>query len=324
MIGRLPLWAMLVPLIVGIGIWAVVWSGFERRFAADLASVLPAGTVLETGGFPYRLEATAGPLVVAHDDRALQLRARAGELQVNRVPWQRDRQVLNLRDVEAQLGLKPIRGAVVRVAAPSAQASLRLESDRISRLSIVWETPTIQTGLFATPAVAKQFEAHLRETPGAAGPAAPGNPRLPTQVQLVLSGSDVRFGGGAPLALALDSELTARAAIDSLDSWANGGTAEIRSAILSDSTGEVARMKATLVPDGAGSLRLSGTVLTVCPMSVRAAVGGTAPVAELRTRRPELVAISGTLPGGLVASVRDPAKPAAPVRRQEPPCPRLR
>jgi hypothetical protein len=322
--ARIPLWATLLPLVAGIAIWAFVWRGYEQDFVEDLSAVLPANTRIETGGFPYRLEATVAPLAVTHADRALRLEAKAAELQVNRVPWQRDRQVLNLRGVTAEAALAPLAGAVARIDAASAQASLRLEGKRIARLSVVWAEPAIQTGLFATPARAQQFELHLRETPAKAGGADPASPRLPTQAQLVLSGTDVRFGGGAPLALGLDSELTGAGPIASLDAWEKNGTAEIRSATLSDSTGEVARMTATLVADGGRALRVSGVIETVCPMSVRAAIGGTAPVAEQRTRKPERIAIAGTLPGGLVASARDPALPPPPVRGQEPPCPRLR
>jgi hypothetical protein len=230
--------------------------------------------------------------------------------------------VLNLTGVSSEALLKSVVGAAARVDAPAAQASLRLEGSRIARLSIVWQAPTIQVGLFATPAVAKTFEAHLRETPATAG-ADPASPQLPTQVQLVLSGKEMKFGNGQPLAFDLVSELTASRPISSLAGWEKGGTAEIRSATLSDDTGEVARLSATLVEEG-GVLRLVGTIETVCPMSVRAAVGGTAPVAELRTRKPERIAISGTLPAGLEMAARDPALPPAPVRGQEPPCPRLR
>ncbi|MFN7175250.1 MAG: hypothetical protein ACK4MT_11250, partial [Thermaurantiacus tibetensis] len=101
-------------------------------------------------------------------------------------------------------------------------------------------------------------------------------------------------------------------------------TAEIRSLTLSDPTGEVARLSATLVPDGAGRLRVAGTIETVCPASVRAALEGAPPVSEQRSRRPETIAFEGLLPRDLRVAPRDPSKPPPPVRAQEPECPRLR
>lgn len=324
MIGRLPLWTMLLPLVLGIAVWAWLWRGHAAGLEADLARILPPGTAIEAGGFPYRLEVDVAPLDIALDDVALQARLKAANATVNRVPWQRERQVMNFGDTVAEIALKPIQGAVARIVSPEAQASLRLEDGRIARLSILWEGAEIQTGLFATPATARHFEAHLRETPAKDGQKETASPKLPTQAQLVLSGQDVRFGGGEPLELSIDSELTAGAPIVSLASWADGGTAEIRSATLRDATGEVARAKATLVPDGMRGLTVAGTIETVCPATVRAAMEGQPPVSESRARKPELIAFSGTLPGKLVPAPRDPAKPPPPVRAQEPPCPRLR
>jgi hypothetical protein len=321
---RFPLWTTLIPLGVGILVWAFLWRGYEAAFEADLAKLLPPGTAIEASGFPYRLEASVAPFDVTHHDSALALVGKAAEVTVNRVPWQRDRQVVNLRDSVLEARLKPLQGAVARIESGVAQASLRTDDARIARLSIVWQKPQIQTGLFATPAVAEQLELHLRETPSKGKAPKTAGPLLPTQAQIVLAGTNMRFGSGAPLALALNADLTAAVPITSLAGWTQGGTAEIRSITLSDATGEVARLTATVVPDGDGALRVAGTIETVCPMSVRAMVGGTAPVAELRTRKPERIAFSGILPGGITAEPRDPAKPSPPVRGQEPACPRLR
>jgi hypothetical protein len=319
---RIPLWATLIPLLAGIAVWAFIWRGYAAGFETDLEAVLPAGTAIETGGFPYRLEAEITPAAVVLEDKALSARASASRLTVNRVPWQRDRQVLNLEGPVLELALKPLAGATVRVEAPIAQGSLRMDGPRFARLSAVWDKPAVETGLFEAPVRAERLEAHLRETPAEAEQR-PSGPRLPTQAQLVLTGTGLRFGKGAPLGLTLDSELTAPGPITSLAGWERGGTAEIRSGVLSDATGEVARLSATLVPE-AGRLRIAGTVETICPATVRAAIAGTPAPAEKRSRKPERIAISGTLPGEMLAAPRDPAKPLPPVRGQEPPCPSLR
>jgi hypothetical protein len=317
---RIPLWATLIPLMLGIAVWGFIWRGYEAGFEADLRKVLPSDMAIDAAGFPYRLEARLATVKLDHRDAALQLGLAAEDATINRVPWQRDRQVITVGQSQARAALAPLAGADVAVDAPEALASLRLADGRIARLSIVWQKPAITTGLFALPVKADSFEAHLRETPAdtkAAGP------RLPTQAQLVLAGTGVRFGGGAPLKLAMDSEMTGPGPITSLAGWEQGGTAEIRSATLSDATGEVARLSATLVEEE-GRLRIAGTVETVCPATVRAAFSGTGAPEEKRSRVPEKIAIQGTLPGGVTAAPRDPTRPPPPVRGQEPPCPALR
>lgn len=323
-IGRIPLWVAVAPLVLGVLVWWLVWRGHAAAFEAEVAALLPPGAQVSATGFPYRLQARITHVDVAHSDDALRARLRAGEIAVNRVPWQKDRQVLNLADSVAEVALAPLAGATVRVQAGEAQGSLRLDGTLIARLSAVWEAPVIATGLFAAPMTADRFEAHLRETPSVNGSREPRNPRLPTQAQLVLSGTGVRFGGGDPLTLALDSEITAGARLLSLAQWAAGGTVELRTVTLADGTGQVARIAGTIVPTGAGALRIAGTIETPCPANVRAAMAGLPAVSEKRIRKAEVIAFSGTLPGGVVAEPRDPAVPPAPVRGQEPACPRLR
>lgn len=320
MIGRFPLWATLLPLLVGILVWGLLWRGQAAGFEADLQKILPSAEIVVTG-FPYRLEAKVAPVRLSHQDTALVASLTAPEVSVNRVPWQPDRQVINLTGSTASIALKPILGAAARITAPEAQASLRLDQGRIARLSGVWEEPKLETGLLPVAATARHFEAHLRETPSSK--AAPASPRLPTQVQLMLSARALRLGGSDSLDFVLDSDLTARAAIESLAGWASGGTAEIRAATLTDATGEVARLSATLVDDK-GELRLAGTIESVCPANVRAAIAGLPPVSEKRLRKPERIAIGGTLPGNIQAAPPTAGRPAGPVRGQEPPCPRLR
>lgn len=319
---RIPLWATLIPLLLGVVVWGFVWRGYAARFEEDLRQVLPADVAIDASGFPYRLEARLEGVRLSHADAALSLGLTADEATINRVPWQRERQVITVSKSEAQAALGPLAGARVTVDAPEAVASLRMDGSRIARLSAVWQKPAITAGLIGLPMTADSFEAHLRETPADAGTAAAG-PRLPTQAQLVLAAQALRFGEGAPLKLALDSELTAPGPISSLTGWAQGGTVEIRAATLSDSTGDVARLSATLVAEG-DRLRLAGTVETVCPATVRAAIAGTPAPTEMRSRVAETIAIGGTLPGGVTAAPRDPAKPPPPVRGQQPPCPALR
>ena len=58
---RIPLWATLIPLVLGVLLWAWLWRGYEARLESDLAKILPPGTAIEATGFPYRLEARIAP-----------------------------------------------------------------------------------------------------------------------------------------------------------------------------------------------------------------------------------------------------------------------
>jgi len=93
----------------------------------------------------------------------------------------------------------------------------------------------------------------------------------------------------------------------------------------SDATGEIFKLDATVVPLVAG-LRLAGTIATVCPLAVQAALNGTAAPAEQRLRSPVRLALETSLPsGGAVALSGMPADLATRARRgQLPACPRLR
>ena len=321
---RFPLWATLIPLVLGVLVWGWMWRGYAERFRTDLEAAAPAGTRISVGGFPYRLEARIPDASAVLDAGVLQGRLAVKELAINRVPWQADRQVLNLDRSVAEIALLPLAGANARISADEGQASLHLEGGKIARLSMVWEAPDIETGLLPALVRAGHFEAHLRETPVEAAKGGPAGEAAPTQAQLVLSGEGVRFGAGAPLSLALDSEFTGPAPLRAYARWATGGAVEIRAATLSDGTGEVARLKATLRPDGKGALALQGEIETVCPASVRAVIAGAPQPEEKRSRKPVVMALSGVFPGGLAVSPADPSKPPPPVRAQEPACPRLR
>ncbi|MBV8971910.1 MAG: hypothetical protein JO290_06420, partial [Sphingomonadaceae bacterium] len=215
--------------------------------------------------------------------------------------------------------LGKIGGGTVEYKATAAETSLHRVDQRLARLSVVFTGLRATTDLFAAPIAADHFEVHVRETPARSNEAWSATP--PQQAQVVLAGTKVRFAGSAPLTLALDAGITATAPLRDLETWVHGGTVEIHDAVLSDASGEVARLSASIV-DTVGQLRLTGTVTTVCPASVRAAVDGTPPVAESRLRNPVRLALGGT-PGFFVLAPLPAGAPTA-VRGQLPPCPRLR
>lgn len=322
-VTRFPLWVTLVPLALGVAFWFFMWTGFRDRLDQALAETLPAGTSWSIGGFPYRLEARTGPVALDYQGEAARARLDARQLTVNRQPWRTDRQVVNIEDSKAWLALQPLAGMSASIEAKAAQTSLRTEDARVARLSIVWEKPAIRLGFLSQPLSATSFEMHLRETPVEADSDS-RSPILPVQDQLVLRASDLRLGEGSPLRLMVDAELTAARPIRSLAAWQSGGTAEIRDLVLSDATGDVLRLSATVSPGEDGRLYVAGTLTTVCPASVRAAFAGLPPVSEKRARRPVTLAFTGV--PGVSAEVAPPesGKPPPPVRAQEPDCPRLR
>lgn len=319
---RVPLWTTLLPLLAfGIG-WWLVWDGYRDRLVAEVGALVPDGTRIESGGWPYRLSVRVAPVAAGTRDEALATALEAEGITVHQVPWQPNRMVLNLESAIGEARLGPLRGAFIRVRAPSAQASLRRDGSRILRLSSVWEQAEIRSGLVAAPIAATRFEAHLRETPATASAGA--SPRGPTQASVVLRGQEMRFAAGDPLSILVEADVTASRPVTSLAGWASDGTVELGRVTVSDGHGEVARIEATLVPDGRGGLSVAGTVETVCPASIRTALAAAPPVSELRARRPVTLPLSGSLPGGVTVPAADPDRPPPAVRTQEPPCPRLR
>ncbi len=313
---RIPLWLTLVPLVAGGAIYWHYWSGWRDDLRADLAAVAP-GEAVAIGGFPYRLEAdVAAPRY--HLDGPARLALDAVRARVNRNPWRRDLTVVRTDRPGVVAAIAGLGGAAVNATAATSVSSVHLGSAGIARLSTVFTAFRGTTGLFAAPVAATTFEVHLRETRARSNEAWSATP--PQQAQVVVTGKGVRFGGGAPLALDIDAGITAAARLRSYTAWADGGTVEIRSAVVADATGEVARLAASVVPVG-GVLRLTGTVTTVCPASVRAAVDGTPAARESRLRNPVRLSFNGT-PGFFVLAPV-PAAAATAVRGQLPPCPRL-
>jgi hypothetical protein len=315
---RIPLWVTLVPLALGIGLWYLMWTGWRDRLAEALADVLPAGTEISIGGFPYRLEARTGPVALSHRDEALRLSLEARALAVNRQPWRLDRQVINLTAPRASFAIAPFPAIRAEVSAPMAQASLRFDGRRIARGSAVFEEATLSAGILRAPLRAARLEAHLRETPTRTKA-----PTLPTQAQLVVSADALRIGAGAPLALSAALDLAGSEPLNSVAGWRSGGAAELRQISLSDATGEILRASATLRADAFGQMVARGTVETVCPATLRAAAAGLPPVTEKRARKPVAIPFTAILGTSLTLAPPDRNKPPPPVRGQEPDCPRL-
>ena len=313
---RFPVWLTAVPLLLGGLAYWHFWSGWRDGLRADLAVVVP-GVPVAIGGFPYRMEATVARPAYRLAG-AMPVRLDATRALVNRNPWQRDLTVVRT-DRPAAVVAAPLAGAAIRAAAATGVTSVRLGSGGITRLSTVLTGLTATTGLFAAPVTAAHFEVHLRETRARSNEA--WSPTPPQQAQVVLSGTGVRFDGGAPLTFDLDAGITATSPLRDFAGWAAGGTVEIRSATLADASGEVARLVASAVP-AAGTIRLTGTVTTVCPKTVAAAVDGTPALPESRLRNPVRLAFGGT-PGFFVLAPAPLDAPTA-VRGQLPPCPRLR
>lgn len=311
--GVLPLAFSFLPLLLGVVLWWLVWRGYALGLRAELRPLLPPGTAVEVGGFPYRLEAEARDLALRRDRGDLRGSLVAKRVVLNRVPWQRDRQVVVAFDPDLELAVPAISGADAHVSAPALQASLHLDGRRIVRLSIVWATGAdIRTGLLPEPVAARHFEVHFRELP------AGGRASL---AEAVVAGQEVRFGAGAPLRLDLAAVFAPSAG---LAGWLRDSVVSVDRALLADDGGEVARFAGTVRVDGAGGLVLDGRIETVCPATVRAAVAGVGAAPERRAHRPQTLAIAGRFPGGLFIPPRDAARPLPPVRGQEPFCPRLR
>lgn len=317
---RVPLWATLLPLLIGIAAYALWYDGARRAFRQELAAALPGQTFV-LAGFPYRLQANLGGVAVRRAAGGAFLEVRAEAAEVDRQPWRSALSVVGARALRLQVAAAGVVGARFQLEAPTARASLDRGGGALRRLSI--EAPDARLWLALLPGVitASRIELHARETPTLVP--TPG-PRAPVQAEAVVRGQRVRLGSlGAPLTLEGAFRVTAARPLTTVDRWRAGGTVEIARLTLADAGGAVAELAATLSPGRGGRPMLAGTVTTVCPRAVVAAWNGTQPPLEHRARRPVVMAFAGE---AMAVRLRlDLATLAtAPARRREAPCPRLR
>ncbi len=317
MIRRLPLWLTLVPLLAGIGLYWWLWAGWARDFQAVLQGWLPGATV-DITGFPYRMEANVERPRLAGGD-AVKLAASADRARINRGPWQPELTVIGTDRPQFSATVSP--AIAVSIAGKSAASSVKVVEGRLVRLSTVIEAATARLGFTPLAITADTLELHLRERRDAAG--VPGSPVGAPRGQLVLAGQRLRLGGGDALTFNADMLVTGDARLTAYDAWARGGTVEVKRFTLADASGEVASVKATLVPQGRGGLRVAGTIDTICPASIAAALAAAPPVSEKRLRAPVRLRFEGV--AGAVTLAGMPADLATRATRgQLPPCPVLR
>lgn len=315
---RWPLLVALLPLALGLAVYWQVWRGWADGFENTLARWFP-GEAPAVTGFPYRLEAELVDVKREHAG-GTRLGMAVHRLRLNRGPWRPELTVLQGQQVALSASAA---GLEAHLNAPSATASLKLDLGRLERLSIVLPAVRGNAGL-GPDFVAEMLELHVRErAEGADG--GPAGPRLPPRGQAVVSASGLKLGRGA--AISLDADLTVRSASRLADyrRWVAGGGSLDAVITGTDATGELFRLEATMVPLG-GSTRLAGTISTICPLAVQAALNGTTAPAEFRLRAPLRLAIETALPaGGPVALSGLPADLGTRARRRQlPPCPALR
>nr|WP_310525192.1 DUF2125 domain-containing protein [Polymorphobacter sp.] len=317
---RIPLWLTLVPLLAAGVIYWIFWTGWARDFQAALEPWLPDST-LEITGFPYRLEANvANPRLVTGD--AVKITASAAKARINRGPWQPQLTVISAERPRFTAIVSPAIAATI--TGKSATTSIKIIDAKLARASSIIAAANIS--LAGMPITADSLELHLRERipgPNADSAATPSAPIGPPRGQLVIAGERLRFGTGDPLTLAADIVATGPARLLAYDNWAATGTLELGSLTLTDAHGEIASARASFVPIGRTALRFAGTITTICPANVTAALQGQAPVSEKRLRTPLKLTFEGR--GADIRLTGIPADIATrPTRNQLPPCPALR
>jgi hypothetical protein len=315
----------LLPLLLGLAVYGQFWRGWAADFETTLAGWFP-GERVSVGGFPYRLEAELIDVKREHEGGVLAALA-VRQLRLNRGPWRPELTVLQGEDVALAAGAA---GLAARVNAPSATASLKLVTDRmgqerLGRLSIVLPGATGNSGL-GPDFRADSLEIHAREILDLNDPAAAlASPRMPGQGQLVIGAAGFALGQGAPIRLDADVRVRGAGRLADYRRWADQGGSLDLLMTGSDATSEIFKLDASIVPLGA-STRLAGTIATICPLTVQAAVNGTVPPAEQRLRAPITLALETSLPlTGAAALTGLPNDLATrPRRGQLPRCPRLR
>ena len=314
---RPPLWTTLIPLVVAGAGYYQWWSVQRDAFVADVALIFGSGG--NSGGFPYRLETGISKPALGFDRAGAVTKLSADLVVLNKQPFGDGPVVGQMLQPRLLLAVPAISGARADVEARSSSSSLRMAGGHIVRFSTVFDAARLRFAGLAAAATADRFEAHFRETPAAA--VATSDPRFPVQDEVVFAATRLRYGKGDPLNFAANLDLTAVRPVRSLADWRTGGTVEVRRFQLSDKVGDVVTLTATASPGGDGQLIVVGTVDTVCPATVEAAVVGQTAPRELRTRRMIRYAFAGPLGRLRLTPV---GVTRVPVRNQEPPCPVLR
>jgi hypothetical protein len=318
MMRRLPLWFTLLPLAAGIAAWWYAWSGWADGFAAVMRAWFPAAQISVTG-FPYRMETELVQPRLAGSGR-IAITASADRARFNRGPWRPELTVIQAQAPNVSVGLDDVLRA--QFSAPAALTSVHVAGGRLLRFSSAADAASVRLGFVDAPLALGRLELHVRERSDAASP---GSPDLPPRGEFVVHGKDVRIGKAAPLAVELAALVQGAGRLTSHARWLDGGSIEIKRLDFADSTGSIAEVKATLVPDGADAFILAGTITTVCPASVAARLNGTAAPSEQRLRVPMRLALRGRIGAdqGMLLDVLPADLATRPRRGQLPPCPKL-
>lgn len=317
---RLPLWITILPLLAGVAAYALWWHAKLSQYRAEMRPWL--GTAAAYGGFPYRLQADAGPVTRTLTSADASLTIAGARVTVDRQPWRAGLSVLGFTEPKIYATAPALGGARALVVAPRGRASIDTAFGRITRLSSEFTHATVTLGLLPMPVQAGHLELHVRETP-VAPILLPTGPKMPTQAEVVVRGEAVRLGGGDPLALDARFAVSASAPLRSAGGWAAGaGTVEVEQLTLSDAHGIVVDANATIVPTPSGELRVAGALTTVCPRAVLAAMAGLDAPHEFRARAPLRIVFGGPI-GAVVAMTDAAALGRFGVRAQEAPCPVL-
>lgn len=319
MLRRVPLWVTLVPLAVGFIAYYLLWQSWASDFGALVEDWLPNAQV-SVSGFPYRLEADVTEAALRGGE-TVKLAVSAPRIRINQGPWKPQLTIVRADYPRFSAVVGPGFGA--SIAGRSAVTSINVVDGKLLRLSSVIDAANARLGLSQVKISADEIQLHGRERfPQGGGDA--GAPTLPVRGQLVVSGERLRLDGGDALTLVSEISVTGAGRLTNFADWARTGTIELERLALADAHGEVVSAKATIVPvDGTG-IRLAGTIETICPASVEAAVlGVAAPAREMRLRAPLRLAFDGA-PGAVRLSGMPDNLVYRATRAQLPPCPRLR
>lgn len=320
---RVPVWVSVIPLALLVGCYYAWWSQKNDQFRTELTRAV-GPVALQMGGFPYRLSADLGRVALHREGAASFVRVCAERMTIDRQPWRPALTVVGAEQPRVLAAIPALGGARLDIEAPHGRASVDTAFGRLARLSAEFEGARLWLGLMPAMGRASHLELHLRETP-IAPIATPRGPGWPTQAEAVARATGLTFDDGAPLTMDATFTVTAPAPMTSVHGWeAQDGTVELRRLTLSDAHGVVVDANATAVPLSNGRLEVGGSLTTVCPRSVLAALARTRPpTVEYRARVAQRIAFGGVA-GSVAATTDEAGLGAFTVRTQEAACPVLR
>ncbi len=278
MLNPFALLAAVLLAALGYSVW---WFQSLAVFKAEMALLTKPGGPVEItargmafSGFPYRHEVNFETATLQRNRADYRIVIHARDVRLTRTAWSRGFLIGEMDHPVMQLTVPQLQARMgeTRATADAAAFSIRSQKGVVERISLTFENFAGQLPWSGLPVTAGHLEFHGRErrlTPADRLALPDPDPRLPTLLDVVVSGKSVALAGGL---FGLDSswEITGvsrgdAAGVGTLEQWrTGGGTLELKDLTLKRGADVDTTAQATVTVDGRNHISAAGTLATAC------------------------------------------------------------